>query len=150
MADQGPADPDRELLWANLMRHRRRAWRLVWIGVKDLRHRDIRAATVTAAADEVSAFVAEIFCGSPVTATTDFMLLIFGRRMPVLDKGPQLVVSGQPGRLTAIDVDDSVLHGATLDELLAAAGADPAEPGDYAIRWTRPVSALADPVPDQI
>jgi len=147
MALEGPADPDRELITAVLLRHHKRYWRLMWIGAgKDLRDRDIRAASVTAAVNEASRIVAELYRGSPVSAVTDFMLFIFGRRLPVHDKGPQLLVSGEPGRLTATDTpDEALLRGATLDDLLAAAGANPAEPGDYGIRWTRPVSALADP-----
>jgi hypothetical protein len=149
MEPEIPAERDQELLTAVLLRHHKRAWRLMWIGAgKDMRDRHIRAATPTAAAAEASNIVAELYHGSPASATTEFMLLIFGRNTPVFDKGPQLIVAGEPGRLTATDTDESALHGATLDDLLAAAGANPAEPGDYGIRWTRPVSALLDPIPD--
>jgi hypothetical protein len=151
MESGSPADQGRDVLTAVLLRYHRRAWRLMWIGAgKDMRDRDIRAPTPATAAAEATSIVAELYRGSPASATTDFMLFIFGRRMPVYDKGPQLLVSGEPGRLTATDMpDESALHGATLDDLLAAADANPAEPGDYGIRWTRPVPALLDPTPDR-
>jgi hypothetical protein len=75
-------------------------------------------------------------------------VLIFGHRLPVFNKGPQLMVTGEPGRLTAKDVRresavaGATLEGTTLEDLLAAAGADPAQSRDYAIIWTRPAPAI--------
>lgn len=60
-------------------------------------------------------------------------VLISGHRLPVFNKGPQLMVTGEPGRLTAKDVRresafaGATLEGTTLEDLLAAAGADPAQ-----------------------
>jgi len=150
MDRENPAEPQRELLTAMLLRNHKRTWRLMFVGAgKDMPDRNIRAATPAAAADEAGSIVADLYRGSPVSATTDFMLFIFGRNTVVYDKGPQLIVSGEPGQLTAADEpDESELRGATLDDLLAAAGTNPAEPGDYGIRWTRPISALQEPASD--
>jgi hypothetical protein len=70
------------------------------------------------------------------------MILIFGRRVPVFE-GPQLLATGEPGDFSAEDArDGSVFAGATLEDVLAAAGANLEQAGDYAISWTRPVTAL--------
>jgi hypothetical protein len=103
--------------------------------------RDFRAATLTAAATEATTMAAEYCRASPVGAEVELLILIFGRRVPVFE-GPQLLVAGEPGQFTAEDArDGSVFAGATLEDVLVAAGANPAEAGDYAISWTRPKAA---------
>jgi hypothetical protein len=112
---------------------------------------DIRAPTLTAAVDEASAAAAEFYRGSPVRATAELQFMIFGRAKPVFDfEGPQLKVEGEPGRLTATDVRDHSVHfGAALEDLVASAGGNAAEPGDYAFSWNRAVRALLpDPAQD--
>jgi hypothetical protein len=135
-----PGDPEPELLIA-IIRRIGRGWRVLWrvAGLPERSYRGVALADVIA---EVSEVAAERFRSDPASATAAFMLVISGRRVPVFDRGPQLIVAGEPGRLTATDVDDSVVHGATVEDLLLAAGVNPAVPCDYAVNWTRPVPAL--------
>lgn len=117
----------------------------MWIGAgKNLS--DFRAATLTAATTRASAMATDIYQASAAGAAADFLILIFGRRLPVFD-GLSLLVTGGPGQLTATDAGNgSVFTGATLEDLLAAADANPAQAGDYAISWIRSVSAMrSDP-----
>jgi hypothetical protein len=134
------ADPAPNLLTATILRHRR-GWQVMWIGTGKS-FRDFRAATLTAAVTGASTMAAEFCRANPAGAATEFLLLIFGRRRPVFE-GPQLLVTGEPGQFTATDArDNSVYSGATLEDLLAVAGVNPAQPGDYAINWIRPISAI--------
>lgn len=138
MVDGSAASPDPELVTVTILRHRR-GWRVMWIGAGK-NFRDFRAATLTAAVTDASAMVAQFYGASAPRAGAEFLVLIFGRPVPVFD-GPQLLVTGEPGQFTATDTrDDSAFAGATLEDLLAAAGANPAQAGDYAINWLRPVS----------
>lgn len=113
----------------------------MWVGTRrelgDLR--DFRAATLTAAATQARAMAEEHFSRNAAGPAAEFLLWIFGRRMPPKPpvKGPQLLVTGEPGQFTATDArDDSMLHGATLEDLLAAAEVNPAQPADYHISWS--------------
>jgi hypothetical protein len=111
----------------------------MWIGARrelgDLR--DFRAATLTAAVTKARATAEEFYSRNAAGPAAELLLWIFGRRLPVFNKGPQLVVTGEPGQFTATDArDDSVLHGATLEDLLAAAAVNRAQPADYAISWS--------------
>jgi hypothetical protein len=132
------ADPDPDLLFATVL-HRRRGWWVMWVGARrnlgDLR--DFRAATLTAAVTRACAMADEFYSTDTANPAAELLLWIFGRRQPLFNKGPQLVVTGDPGQLTATEArDHSVLHGATLEDLLAAAGVNPAQPADYAISWS--------------
>jgi hypothetical protein len=139
MVGGDPADRTPELLSVTILRHRR-YWQVMWIG-HGKNFRDFHAASLTAAVADASEMAAEFNCGDPVGAAAEFLILIFGRRLPVF-KGPQLLITGKPGQFTATDAcDGSVFTGATLEDLVAAAGANPAQAGDYAMRWLRPVSA---------
>ena len=133
------AEPNPDLLIVTILRHRR-DWRTMWIGPGQSSS-DFRAATLSAAVASASAMAAEFYRTNPVGVAAELLILIFGRRMPVFD-GPQLLVTGEPGRFTAKDArDDLLFAGATLEDVLAAAGANPAQAGDYAISWTRSISA---------
>jgi hypothetical protein len=137
-------DPAPELLTVTILRYRR-GWRVMWIGTgKKLS--DFRAATLTAAATRATGMAADIYRASAAGAAAEFLILIFGRRLPVFD-GLSLLVTGGPGQLTATDArNGSVFTGATLEDLLTAAAANPAQAGDYAISWMRSVSAIrSDP-----
>jgi hypothetical protein len=135
-----PADRSPELLFVTILRHRR-YWQVMWIS-HGKNFKDFHAASMTAAVAAVSETAAEFHCADPAGAAAEFLIWIFGRRLPV-SKGPQLLVTGDPGQFTATDAcDGSVFAGATLEDLLAAAGANPARAGDYAMSWLRPVSAL--------
>lgn len=124
-------------LIVTILRHRR-DWRAMWMSAGES-FRGSRAATLTAAVTDASKMAAE-FC-SPVDAEAELLILIFGRHVPVFE-GPQLSVTGEPGQFTAEDLrNGSVFAGATLEDVLVAAGANPAQPGDYAISWLRPLSA---------
>jgi hypothetical protein len=123
----------------------------MWISDTTRAPRDIRAPTLTAAVDAASAAAAEFYRGNPLSATAELQFLIFGRAKPIFKfEGPQLKVDGVPGRFTAADVRDHSVHsGAALEDLVASAGGNPAEPGNYALIWNRPVAALLpDPAPD--
>lgn len=139
-----PADPDRELLFATILR-RRRGWQVMWIGGRanlgDLR--DFRAPVLMDAATEATRLAAEFFRSKPARPDSEFLLWIYGRRMPV-NAGPQLIVTGKPGQFTALNARDESqeFHGATLDDLLVAVGVNPAEPADWWLSWAQPVSAL--------
>jgi hypothetical protein len=122
-----------------ILRHRR-DWRAMWIG-PGTSLRDFRAATLSAAVTSASAIAADFYRASPIGAPAELLILIFGRRVPVFE-GPQLLVAGEPGQFTAKDARDGLpFGGATLEDVLAAAGANPAHAGDYAMSWTRPISA---------
>jgi hypothetical protein len=140
MAANDLANPGYDLLTATILRHRWR-WHVMWIGAgKALR--DFGTSTLTTAVSDATAMAADFYDASPASTAAEFLLLIFGRPVPVFT-GPQLLVTGEPGQFTATDTrDESVIVGVTLEDLLAAAGADPAHQGDYAISWTRKVSAL--------
>jgi hypothetical protein len=141
-----PADPAPELLFVTILRHRR-YWQVMWTG-GGKKFRDFRAASMTAAVTGASEMAAEFYCAVPAGATAEFLILIFGRPLPVF-KRPQLMVTGKAGQFTATDAcDGSVFAGGTLEDLLAAAGANPAQAGDYAMNWSRPVSACC-PARDQ-
>lgn len=141
MVGEDPADGTPELLSVTILRHRR-YWQVMWIGRGGKNFRDFHAASMTAAVTGASEMAAEFDCGDPANAAAEFLILIFGRRLPVF-KGPQLLITGKPGQFTATDAcDGSVFAGATLEDLVAAAGANPAQACDYAMSWLRPVSAL--------
>jgi hypothetical protein len=122
----------------------------MWIepGAREKGLRDFRVATLAAAVAEATTMAAAFFRGDPAVDTAELTVLIFGHRQPVFNKGPQLIVTGEPGQLTAKDVRHesavagATVQGATLEDLLAAAGADPAQSRDYAISWTRPAPAI--------
>jgi hypothetical protein len=123
---------------------------VLWIepDARDKGLRDFRVGTLTAAVADAATMAAGFFRGDPAVDTAELTMLIFGHRLPVFNKGPQLIVTGEPGQLTAKDVGHepavagTTLEGSTLEDLLAAAGADPAHSRDYAISWTRPAPAI--------
>jgi hypothetical protein len=138
VAGYRPGDPDPELLFATVL-HRRRGWWVMWVGGRtqlgDLR--DFRAASLTDAVTKARVMAEEHYSRNAANLAVVFLLWIFGRRLPVVNKGLQLVVIGEPGQLTATDArDGSILHGATLEDVLAAAGVNPAQPADYHISWS--------------
>jgi hypothetical protein len=141
VGDGNLASPSPDLVTATILKWNRRGWHVMSIGTRE-RLRDFDAATLTAAATGASAMAADFSAASPASAGSEFLMLIFGRKVPVFE-GPQLLVTGRPGQFTATDTrDDSVLAAATLEDLLLAAGANPARAGDYAISWTQLASAL--------
>src|SRR5580658_354617 len=140
MAANSPADRPPELLTATILRYRR-GWKVMWIGTG---HglRDFSTAMLTQAVARASTMAAKFFSADPSGASAEFLLLIFGRSLPVFI-GPQLIVTGEPGQFMATDArENSVFNSATLEDLLITAGADPARPGDYAISWIRPMAAV--------
>jgi hypothetical protein len=141
VAGDHPTDPDYDLVSVTISRHRR-YWQVMWIGSRD-KFRDFRAATLTEAATGVSELVAEYYYSRLLPGSAaEFLILIFGRSLPGT-KGPQLQVAGNAGQFTATDVrDNSIVAGATLEDLVVAAGANPAKADDYAMSWLRPLSAL--------
>jgi hypothetical protein len=144
MAGCSPAGPDPDLFFAIVL-HRRRGWWVMWVGTRELGDfRNFRAATLTAAVTKAHATAEEFYSRNAASPAAELLLWIFGRRMPVFNKGPQLVVTGEPGQFTATDArDDSAFHGATLEDLLAAAGVNPAQPADFAISWSIALRLLA-------
>jgi hypothetical protein len=75
----------------------------MWIGARrelgDLR--DFRAATLTAAVTKARETAEEFYSRNATGPAAELLLWIFGRRMPLFNKGPQLVVTGEPGQFTA-------------------------------------------------
>jgi hypothetical protein len=141
VGDHNLTNPAPDLLTATILKWHRRGWHVMWIGVRSTL-RDFDAATLTAAATEATAMAADFYGAFPASAASEFLILIFGRKVPVFE-GPQLLVTGRPGQFTATDTrDDSVLTAATLEDLVLAAGANPARAGDYGISWTQLASAL--------
>lgn len=136
------ADPPPNMLFATILR-RRRDWWVMWIGRKaDVPPGDtFHAPTLTTAVNRASAAAAHFCRDNPASPAGELLFMIFGRSKPIFNfQGPQLQVAGEPGRLTATDVvDHSVHHGATLEDLVASAGGNPAKPGDYALIWNRAV-----------
>ena len=141
MVGDNPADRTPELLSVTILRHRR-YWQVMWIGRGGKNFRDFHAASMAAAVTGASEMAAEFDCGRPG-----------GRRCGVPDLDLRSASASVQGTATAdhrrtrpvhgTDASDgSVFAGATLEDLVAAAGANPAQAGDYAMSWLRPVSAL--------
>src|SRR5215471_20648364 len=100
VADDRPADPAYDLLTVTILRDGRR-WNVMWIGGKGFL-RDFRRATLEAAVMKASRMAVEFYRRNPASDAAEFLILIFGRRLPVLT-GPQLLVTGEPGQFTATD-----------------------------------------------
>ena len=99
MVGDNPADRTPELLSVTILRHRR-YWQVMWIGRGGKNFRDFHAASMAAAVTGASEMAAEFDCGDPAGADAEFLILIFGRRLPAF-KGPQLPITGEPGQFTA-------------------------------------------------
>jgi hypothetical protein len=127
-----------QLITATILCHKR-SWEVMWVGEPLL---SFRVSTLRVGVAYATMMAADFYRENPDAAGFEFAFLIFGRPQPVTE-GVQLVVTGDPGQLAATDTrDDSVFHGATLEDLLALTGANPAQPGDYGISWIRPFPAI--------
>jgi hypothetical protein len=120
-------------------------WSVTWIRVGGT-PRPLSAPTLTAAAEQAAAAAARRWQSRPPCATAELTLAIY----PKGDKrGPILEVSGAPGTFTATNPESgTTVHGATLEDLLAAAHRAVEPPaGGFILHWTRPITALALSMP---
>jgi hypothetical protein len=130
-----------QIISATIARHSRN-WHVTWIAQLLPDFNVSGKGGLRVAVAYATALAADFYRDNPHVADFEFALYIFGRPVPVTE-GAQLIVTGDPGELTATDTrDDSVLHGPTVDSLLALAGVDPAQPGDYGIGWIRTFPAI--------
>ena len=124
----------------------RSGWDVSWIGDGRLPRRLV-AATLTEAADEAAAAAVALYLRRPAgaAAAANFQIALFPYRYT---KGPIFEITGGPGMFTAAENESGrVLRGATLEDLVAAAGsAGDLRPGEYMFHWIRPVTALS-PLP---
>lgn len=107
---------------------------------------DVRAWTLTEVVDAADAAVASLYAKHPPVEGAELQLAIY----PWGDyrRGPMFDVTGQPGSLTARDIQgsDAVVQGATLQDLVTAVERMPGMTlNDVMFRWIRPVASL--PVP---
>jgi hypothetical protein len=133
-----PSGPQPGLI-TGLAGPRKGGWSVSWVCAGRAPDR-IHAPSLSGAADAASAAVADLFGGRAADADTEFQLALYP--WPY-HGGPIFEITGAPDGFTARDGAASV-HGATLEDLLAAAQRLPAGHGAM-FRWTRPVSALPPP-----
>jgi hypothetical protein len=134
-----PAGPPPGLI-TGLAGPRKNGWSVTWVSAGRT-PAPIHAPSLSLAATVASATVASLFAGGTVDAATEFQLAI--HPWPY-HGGPVFEITGAPGGFTA-QHDAASVHGATLEDLLAAAQRLPAGHGAM-FHWTRPVSALPPPV----
>jgi hypothetical protein len=136
--DPAPAGPQPGLI-TGLAGPRKNGWSVTWVSAGRT-PAPLHAPSLSLAATAASAAVASLFGPGTADAATGFQLAIYP--WPY-HGGPVFEITGAPGDFTARH-DAASVHGATLEDLLAAAQRLPAGHGAM-FRWTRPVSALPAP-----
>jgi hypothetical protein len=115
-------------------------WSVTWVRVGGT-PRPLSATTLTAAAEQAAAAAVRRWQSRPPCATAELTLSIYPTRGK---RGPTLEVSGAPGNFTATNPESGItVHGATLEDLLAAAHRVIEPPaGGFILHWTRLITAL--------
>jgi hypothetical protein len=134
--DRGPGD-----LITGVVSSRADSWQVIWAG-DGAQPASLRAPSLSDAAEQASAVVAELYASLPPNPAAELQLAIYPWEYR---DGPIFDVSGSPGGFAARDLENSfpAVHGAALEDLVAAVEPMPgAGPGHCMFRWIRPVSAL--------
>jgi hypothetical protein len=122
-------------------RRRWRGWEVFWLDAGERPAlRRVRAASLSAAVEQATFMVA----GKVRDDVTAGLKLYFAVT-PRHPGGPGLQVSGEPGAFTVTDPQYGPLHGATLDDLVAAVRLVRGQKADFTMVWERLLPAPARP-----
>lgn len=118
-------------------------WSVIWVSDGPC-PTEVRAPTLTEAVDQACAAAAELYARHPQSPAAELQLAIYPWKFR---DGPMFDISGQPGRFTALDIQEicaAPIGGGTLEDLVAAMEQMPGAGRDNSmLRWVRAMSSLA-------
>jgi hypothetical protein len=119
-------------------------WMVTWAGDGIWPPR-VAAGSLTETADQAETAVATLYAEHPPVPGAELQFVLYPWRYK---NGPIFDITGQPGALTARDIQGSEksVSGATLEDLVEAVRQLPGVPADDSMfRWVRKVSSLSRP-----